>query len=187
MPECQPSGSPRCQAKDKLSLAFSHMESPPWRLRHISVENSSRPSSPPLHCTPNKPICSLATCRPFLPVSQPSLGVSSLDLGRSFRERPFFCAPVDQNRSAILTYAVAGFLHCNRDFLQFVRRTSKYGSTRPATSSLVSLPSLGVSSLDLGRSVHRAAPFLFSLRAWTRGSPPRRSPARCRAQHQLTL
>src|SRR5262245_28349391 len=26
---------------------------------------------------------------------------------------------------------------------------------------MVSLPSLGVSSLDLGRSVHRAAPFLF--------------------------
>jgi len=44
--------------------------------------------------------------------------------------------------------------------LRFVRRTSKLGCAGLATSSLASLPSLGVSSLDLGRTDFRAAPFI---------------------------
>src|SRR5262249_40985408 len=63
-----------------------------------------------------------------------------------------------RTRSAGLTYAMSGLLRCNRKSLQFVRRTSIYRTTTP---EMVSVPSLGVSSLDLGRSVHRAAPFLF--------------------------
>jgi len=103
----------------------------------------------------------VATCRLCSCPLQPTLGVSSLDLGRS-RERPLSLAarlPAGLLRSACMTYAVAGLLQCNRNRLSIVRRTVKFSHARPAT---VLLPSLGVSSLDLGRSVPPSGPFFLS-------------------------
>ena len=160
----------------KFGLDFWPSAALRWRLRHITVENSSRPTPPPLRCTPNKPICRFAARRLLLPVPQPILGVSSPDLGRSSSARPLlFLLPAlpraqAASRSVDLTYAATGLLHCNRDLLQFVRRTSTYtprGRRRVA----------GFAAL-LGRFLPRLGPFgspggLFSL-----GSRPQ---ARCAA------
>jgi hypothetical protein len=104
----------------------------------------------------------VATCGHCSCALQPTLGVSSLDLGRS-RERPLSLAlpPLQAGllRSASMTYAVAGLLQCNKNRLSIVRRTFKFILARPAT---VLLPSLGVSSLDLGRSVLPSGPFFLS-------------------------
>ena len=117
------------------------------------------------HCTAHRtipyPACNLRVTVPA-PL-QPTLGVSSLDLGRS-RERPLSLAALPAPaatglRSASMTYAITGLLQCNKNRLPIVRRTFKFASARPET---VLLPSLGVSSLDLGRSVSPSGPFFFS-------------------------
>ena len=132
-----------------------------------------------------------ATWRALLALSQPTLGVSSLDLGRSTSSGPFFltprsssreavacCAATPLGRSAFLTYAAAWLLQCKKKSLQFVRRTARFAVARLAIASLASLPSLGVSSLDLGRSFSERP--LFFL--WPASTPFERHPERCGAR-----
>jgi hypothetical protein len=88
----------------------------------------------PLRRTPNTPISGIAACAAHASSLQPTLGVSSLDLGRSSRAAPSFaaaaCCPIYRHnqrrtRSAPLTYASTVLLQCNRNHLPIVRRTSK--------------------------------------------------------------
>ena len=117
----------------------------------------------------------IETTRPVGPTDTPlpSLGVSSLDLGRS-PERPLslwwppslpeFAVPPLSRETPFSSYATVWLLQCKRIALRFVRRTSRFCLARLVSFSLTSLPSLGVSSLDLGRTVHRAAPFISGPR-----------------------
>ncbi len=68
------------------------------------------------------------------------------------RSGPNIDSMTRQPRSALLTYATAWLLQCKKIPLLFVRRTASYVDATLAIASLASLPSLGVSSLDLGRS-----------------------------------
>ncbi len=139
------------------------------------------PSELPGHCAAQRirPYADQRHRRVILALSQPSLGVSSLDLGCSFRAAPSFahlCKCLEPvavrgvkpcGTSALLTYAAPDLLQCKKKRLQFVRRTAKYPLARLAATSLVSLPSLGVSSLDLGRSF-RERPLFFFVHANSR-------------------
>jgi hypothetical protein len=117
----------------------------------------------------------IETTRPVGPTDTPlpSLGVSSLDLGRSPLSGPFLCGgplppslavPPPSSETPFSSYAAVWLLQCKRIALRFVRRTFRFCLARLVSFSLTSLPSLGVSSLDLGRTVHRAAPFLSGPR-----------------------
>ena len=73
--------------------------------------------------------------------------------------------------SQLLSYAAGRLLQCKKLSLPFVRCTATLRHTRRA---IVSLPSLGVSSLDLGRTGHRCGLFSFRNPACLAERPRRR-------------
>jgi hypothetical protein len=99
----------------------------------------------------------------------PSLGVSSLDLGRSPCRAALLCGknpvlPRQLCRTAFRQLCDGAATAMQKNRLAFCAPHIYVFPTRSASSSLASLPSLGVSSLDLGRTVLRAAPFISGLR-----------------------
>jgi hypothetical protein len=77
--------------------------------------------------------------------------------------------------SAWQSHATIALLQCNMIPLAFCAPHIYIERARPTIMSLVSLPSLGVSSLDLGRTDLRAAPFISKAGV---GRPPRKADGR---------
>ena len=114
----------------------------------------------------NRPICRLAA---HLRCVVAHLGRFLPRLGPFVFERPLLLclSPLPRRpagKRAAPQPAMPEPPFCNaKKLLKIVRRTFTYGWRGRWLWLLVSLPSLGVSSLDLGRTVHRAAPFIFRL------------------------